>query len=75
MLAQMGMLVFRCDPRSASGKGARSAWTAYKLLGVQELEDIEEAIEWLKKKPYVDGDRIGMITAKERGHRKWISSV
>ncbi|MEJ2701950.1 MAG: DPP IV N-terminal domain-containing protein [Sedimentisphaerales bacterium] len=60
MLAQMGMLVFRCDPRSASGKGACSAWTAYKQLGVQELKDIEEAIEWLKSKPYVDGDRIGM---------------
>jgi dipeptidyl-peptidase-4 len=60
MLAQMGMLVFRCDPRSASGKGACSAWTAYKQLGVQELKDIEEAIEWLKDKSYVDDDRIGM---------------
>jgi dipeptidyl aminopeptidase/acylaminoacyl peptidase len=60
MLAQMGMLVFRCDPRSASGKGACSAWTAYKQLGVQELKDIEEANEWLKDKPYVDDDRIGM---------------
>jgi len=60
MLAQMGMLVFRCDPRSASGKGACSAWIAYKQLGVQELKDIEEAIEWLKHQPYVDDDRIGM---------------
>ncbi len=60
MLAQMGMLVFRCDPRSASGKGARSSWTAYKQLGVQELEDIEEAIEWLRDKHYVDDDRIGI---------------
>jgi dipeptidyl aminopeptidase/acylaminoacyl peptidase len=60
MLAGMGMLVFRCDPRSASGKGACSAWAAYKQLGVQELKDIEEAIEWLKSKPYVDGERIGM---------------
>ena len=60
MLAQMGMLVFRCDPRSASGKGACSSWTAYKQLGVRELKDIEEAIEWLMDKPYVDDDRIGM---------------
>jgi dipeptidyl-peptidase-4 len=60
MLAQMGILVFRCDPRSASGKGARSTWTAYRQLGVQELKDVEEAIGWLKKKPFVDGDRIGM---------------
>ncbi len=60
MLAQMGILVFRCDPRPACGKGACSAWTAYKQLGVQELKDIEEAIQWLKQQPYVDGERIGM---------------
>ncbi len=60
MLAQMGMLVFRCDPRTASGKGACSAWPAYRQLGVQELKDIEEAIQWLKQQPYIDGQRIGM---------------
>ena len=30
VLASMGFIVFRCDPRSASGKGACSAWTAYR---------------------------------------------
>jgi len=59
-LAAEGFIVFRVDPRSASGKGAVSAWTAYKQLGVQELEDIKDAIAWLKKKPYVDEARIGM---------------
>lgn len=60
MLAEMGMLVFRCDPRSASGKGACSAWTAYKQLGVQETADIAKAIEWLNAKPFVDPNRVGM---------------
>jgi dipeptidyl-peptidase-4 len=59
-LAREGFIVFHMDPRSASGKGAASAWTAYKHLGVQELEDIKTAINWLKQKPYVDGARIGM---------------
>ena len=59
-LASEGFIVFRMDPRTASGKGAVSAWTAYKHLGVQELEDIKTAINWLKQKPYVDGSRIGM---------------
>ena len=45
-LARAGYVSFRCDPRSASGKGACSAWTAYKQLGVQELKDIETAIRW-----------------------------
>ncbi len=30
MLAQMGAIVFQCDPRPASGKGACSAWTAWR---------------------------------------------
>jgi dipeptidyl aminopeptidase/acylaminoacyl peptidase len=60
MLAQLGFIVFRCDPRSGSGKGACSAWTAYRQLGVQEMKDIEAAIGWLKKHPFIDGERIGM---------------
>jgi dipeptidyl-peptidase-4 len=60
MLAQMGFIVFRADPRSASGKGACSTWTAYRQLGVQELKDIEAAIKWLCTETYVDASRIGM---------------
>jgi dipeptidyl-peptidase-4 len=59
-MAHEGFVIFHMDPRSASGKGAVSAWKAYKHLGVQELEDIKDAINWLKQKPYVDGSRIGM---------------
>jgi dipeptidyl aminopeptidase/acylaminoacyl peptidase len=60
VLAGMGFVVFRCDPRSASGKGAVSTWACYRKLGVQELKDIEEAIDWLCKNPWVDPKRIGM---------------
>jgi dipeptidyl aminopeptidase/acylaminoacyl peptidase len=59
-LASLGFVIFRCDPRSASGKGAVSTWTAYRQLGIQELKDIETAIGWLKSHPWVDGTRIGM---------------
>jgi dipeptidyl aminopeptidase/acylaminoacyl peptidase len=59
-LAQEGYLVFRIDPRTASGKGAVSAWAAYKQLGVQELRDLGEALAWLKARPYVDASRIGI---------------
>ena len=59
-LVREGFIVLKVDPRSASGKGAKSAWSAYKHLGVQELEDIKDALAWLKERPYVDGARIGM---------------
>ena len=60
LIAAQGILVFRCDPRSASGQGALSTWQAYQQLGVQETRDIVAALEWLAAKPYVDSSRIGM---------------
>jgi dipeptidyl-peptidase-4 len=60
LIAQQGVIVWVCDNRSASGKGAVSAWSAYKRLGVTELADIEDGIAWLRQKPYVDPARIGI---------------
>jgi dipeptidyl-peptidase-4 len=59
--AAAGYIVFRADPRSASGQGAVSAWTCYKQLGVQETRDIETAIQWLLDNyPAADAKRVGM---------------
>lgn len=60
LLAQRGIAVWVCDNRSASGKGAESAWTAYKRLGETELADIEECLNYLKQQPWVDSSRIGI---------------
>lgn len=59
-LGTSGIISFRVDPRSASGKGAQSAWACYKQLGVQELKDLEEAVAWLAEKPYIDAKRVGI---------------
>lgn len=60
LLAQRGIVVFVCDNRSASGKGAESAWAAYKRLGETELQDIEDGVDWLRQQPWVDAARIGI---------------
>lgn len=60
MYANLGIVIFRGDPHPASGKGARSAWTAYRKLGVREVEDVAEMINWIKDFDWVDPDRIGM---------------
>lgn len=59
-LASAGILAFRADPRSASGKGAVSAWACYKKLGQSELKDIETAITWLTANPWADASHVGM---------------
>jgi dipeptidyl aminopeptidase/acylaminoacyl peptidase len=60
VLAASGIVSFRVDPRSASGKNAPAAWTAYKQLGVQELKDLEEAVRWVTAKPWADPKRVGI---------------
>jgi dipeptidyl-peptidase-4 len=59
-LATSGIVVLRVDPRSASGKGAQSAWSCYKQLGVQELKDLEETVRWLVAQNWADPKRIGL---------------
>jgi dipeptidyl-peptidase-4 len=60
LLAQQGILVWICDNRTASGKGAESAWPVHRRFGESELRDIEDGLSWLKRQPYVDPSRIGI---------------
>lgn len=67
LLAQLGFVVFRTDPRSASGKGTLYSWGVHRRLGVQELKDLEAAVAWLAKQPWADAARIGLSGASYGG--------
>lgn len=60
LLAEQGILVWECDNRTASGKGAESAWPVFRRFGESELRDVEDCLTWLKQQPYVDDTRIGI---------------
>lgn len=60
MLAQKGYIVWICDNRSASGKGAESAWPVFHNLGELELRDLEDGVAWLRQQPFIDGSRIAL---------------
>ncbi len=60
LLAQKGYIVWVCDNRTASGKGAESTWPVFKNFGELELRDIEDGLAWLKSQSFVDGTRIGI---------------
>jgi dipeptidyl-peptidase-4 len=57
LVANRGVVVWVCDNRSASGKGAESAWAAYKHFGESELRDLEDGLKWLTSQGYVDPAR------------------
>jgi len=60
LLAQKGIVVWICDNRTASAKGAESTWVLDRRFGSSELRDIEDGLAWLKDQGYVDGSRIGI---------------
>jgi dipeptidyl-peptidase-4 len=60
LLAQHDIIIWICDNRTASGKGAESVWPLYRRFGESELRDVEDGVAWLKKQAYVDGARIGI---------------
>ena len=60
LIAERGVVVWVCDNRTASGKGAVSAWHGYQRMLVSELADIEDGLAWLRSQPWVDPDRIGI---------------
>ena len=58
---QQGYIVWVCDPYSASGEGAVSAWHAHQQLGVTELADLEESLRWLAAHENADLTRVGIV--------------
>ena len=60
LLAQHGIIVWLCDNRTASGKGAVSEYPLYRNLGELELRDIEDCLGWLKAQSFVDRSRIAI---------------
>jgi len=60
MLAQKGYIIWICDNRTASGKGAEATRTGYLKLGQTEARDLEDGFGYLKSLNFVDPSRIGM---------------
>ncbi len=60
VVAAHGVVVLRVDPQSASGKGMVNAKVCYKQLGVKELQDLEDAVDWLGTKKWADTSRVGL---------------
>jgi dipeptidyl-peptidase-4 len=64
ILLQNGYLVARVDNRSSaaiSAKLEKLLWTEHRQMeSTGELLDIVDAVQWLKKQPYIDSERVGI---------------
>lgn len=59
-LSQQGFVVFQVNVRTASGKGHWAIEQCYKQLGVSELRDLEDAVDWLTRNSWADASRVGI---------------
>ena len=64
ILLSRGYLVARVDNRSATGiskKIENLLWTVHRQMeSTGELLDLLDAVRWLKSKPYIDPERVGI---------------
>ena len=59
-MARRGYVVFTVDGRGSANRGHAFESVIHRQLGVNEMADQVKGVEFLKTKPYVDPDRIGV---------------
>ena len=59
-MAQKGYIVFILDNRGSENRGRDFEQATFHQLGQIEMQDQMKGVEFLKKQPYVDMDRLGV---------------
>ena len=59
-LAQQGYVVFTMDNRGSDARGRDFEHVVHRNLGVNEMADQMKGVEFLKAKPFVDANKIGV---------------
>lgn len=59
-LAQLGFIVFTMDHRGVARRGKKFETQMYMKLGQIEVDDHAAGAQWMAKREYVDGNRVGI---------------
>ena len=59
-MAQQGYVMFCLDNRGSEHRGLDFEQATFRHLGVEEMKDQMQGVEFLKSLPYVDADRLGV---------------
>ncbi len=66
--ASNGIITFTVDHRGSGQFGKKGLDYMYRCLGKWELLDYEDAVRWLRSKPFVDGNRMGITGTSYGGY-------
>ncbi len=67
-LAQNGIITFIVDHRSTGHFGKNGIELMHRNLGKWEMHDYIEAVKWLRKKSFIDAEKIGMTGGSYGGY-------
>jgi dipeptidyl-peptidase-4 len=67
-LAQQGYVVFSLDNRGTPRRGAAFGGALYGKQGTVEVDDQRAGVAWLRRQPWVDGQRIGVYGWSNGGY-------
>jgi dipeptidyl-peptidase-4 len=59
-ICELGFLLARIDNRGTVGRGKAFESATYRRLGTVDLQDQVDGVRHLARRPYVDGDRVGI---------------
>ncbi len=66
--AQNGIITFTVDHRGSGHFGKKGLDYLHRSLGKWEILDYEDAVKWLRSKPFVDGSRMGITGSSYGGY-------
>jgi dipeptidyl-peptidase-4 len=67
-LAQEGIIVFAVDHRGSGHFGKKGQVLMHRNLGKWEMHDLIQGVKWLRKKTFVDKNRIGISGGSYGGY-------
>lgn len=59
-LAQEGVIVLQANVRTSTSGGPEATSSLYRRVGLQEVDDMVDVLDWLTTNPWADGDRVGI---------------
>ena len=67
-LAQHGIIIISVDHRGSSHFGKTGSALMHRNLSKWEMQDLITAVKWLRKKTFIDPDRIGIMGSSYGGY-------
>ncbi len=66
--AERGVITISVDHRASGHFGKKGVWLMHRNLGKWEMRDLGAAAAWLRTKPFIAGDKIGIVGGSYGGY-------